>query len=93
VHLGAVPAVYATVAGLLLGSIALATRSVWPGIALHAAVNAVPVLLPERLLPIHGFNIPSALPSHLPPWLVWPPLLLGLALLAAARRIEYASRA
>jgi membrane protease YdiL (CAAX protease family) len=93
VHLGAVPAIYATVAGLLLGTIALTTRSVWPGIALHAAINAVPVLLPERVLPIAGFNVPSELPTHLPPWLVWPPLAVGLALLAIARRIEYASRA
>jgi membrane protease YdiL (CAAX protease family) len=93
VHLGAAPAVYATVAGLLLGALALGTRSVWPGIALHAAINAVPVLLPERLVPIEGFNIPSPLATHLSPWLVWPPLLLGLALLASVRRIEYASRA
>jgi len=93
VHMGAAPAVYATVAGLLLGGLALVTRSVWPGIALHAAVNAVPVLLPERLIAIRGFNVPSALATHLSPWLVWPPLLLGIALLASVRRIEYASRA
>lgn len=93
VHLGAVPAVYATVAGLLLGTLALVTRSVWPGIAVHAAINAVPVLLPERVLPIAGFNVPSENAVHLPPWLVWPPLLVGLALLAVARRIEYAQRA
>jgi membrane protease YdiL (CAAX protease family) len=91
-HVDAVAAVYATVAGLVLGSLALATRSVWPGIAVHAALNAVPILLPERLLPIHGFNIPSALATHLSPWLVWPPLALGLGLLAMARRIEYATR-
>lgn len=93
VHLGAVPAVYATVAGFLLGGIALITRSVWPGVALHAAINAVPVLLPERLIAVRGFNVPSVLATHLSPWLVWPPLFAGLALLAAARRIEYASRA
>lgn len=93
VHLGAVPAVYATVAGLLLGTVALVTRSVWPGVALHAAVNAVPVLLPERVLPIRGFNVPSEAAVHLPHYLVWPPLLLGLALLAVARRMEYAQRA
>lgn len=92
VHIGAVPAVYATAAGLLLGGLALATRSVWPGIALHGAINAVPVLIPERVLPIHGFNVPSAAVTHLPHWLVWPPLLVGLALLAMARRIEYAKQ-
>jgi membrane protease YdiL (CAAX protease family) len=93
VHLEAVPALYATAAGFLLGTLALTSRSVWPGIALHAAVNAVPVLLPERLLAIQGFNVPSALATHLSPWLVWPPLVVGLSLLAVARRIEYASRA
>ncbi|HEX5656874.1 MAG TPA: CPBP family intramembrane glutamic endopeptidase, partial [Polyangiales bacterium] len=86
-------AVYATVAGLMLGALALRTRSVWPGIALHGAINAVPVLIPERVWPIAGFNVPSENVVHLSPWLVWPPLVLGLALLALAQRIEYASRA
>jgi membrane protease YdiL (CAAX protease family) len=90
VHMGAVPAVYATAAGLLLGTLALATRSVWPGIAVHAAINAVPVLVPEHVLAIRGFNVPSAMATHLPAWLVWPPLVAGLALLAVAWRIEYA---
>jgi membrane protease YdiL (CAAX protease family) len=93
VHGAPVPAVYATVAGLMLGALALSTRSVWPGIALHAAINAVPILLPERVLPIAGFNVPSETATHLPAWLVWPPLVLGLGLLALARRIEYAGRA
>jgi membrane protease YdiL (CAAX protease family) len=93
VHMAPVPAVYATVAGLVLGALALVTRSIWPGIALHAAINAVPVLLPERVLAIHGFNVPSALATHLSPWLVWPPLVLGLGLLATVRRIEYAAEA
>jgi membrane protease YdiL (CAAX protease family) len=93
VHGAPVPAVYATVAGIMFGVLALATRSVWPGIAVHAAINAVPILLPERVLPIAGFNVPSESASHLPAWLVWPPLLAGLALLALARRIEYADRA
>ena len=91
VHMGAVPAVYASVAGLVLGGLALTTRSVWPGIALHAAINAGPVLLPERLVPLHGFNVPSTFATHLSPWLVWPPLLVGLALLVTVRRIEYAA--
>jgi membrane protease YdiL (CAAX protease family) len=91
VHMGAVPAVYASVAGLLLGGLALTTRSIWPGIAVHAAINAVPVLLPERLLALHGFNVPTIAATHLSPWLVWPPLLLGLALLVTVRRIEYAT--
>jgi len=93
VHLHAVNAVYATVAGGVLGALALATRSVWPGVAVHAAVNALPVLLPERVLPIRGFNVPSALATHLPPWLVWPPLAVGIAALFVAARLERTERA
>jgi membrane protease YdiL (CAAX protease family) len=88
-HLGAVPAVYATVAGLFLGALALKTRSVWPSIATHAAVNAMPILVPERVLPMSGFNVPSAVPQHLPVWLVVVTLVLGLGLLSWATRIEY----
>lgn len=88
VHLGAVPALYASVAGLLLGWLAHATRSVWPGVAVHAAFNAVPVLLPEHVLAVRGFNVPSVAAEHLPHSLVWPPLVIGLLLLAAVRRIE-----
>ena len=89
-HLGAVPALYATVGGLVLGAVALWTRSVFPGFALHAAVNAVPVLLPERVLPIRGLNVPTTEVVHLPPLLVWIPLALAIGLLAWVRRIEYA---
>jgi membrane protease YdiL (CAAX protease family) len=93
IHFGAVPAVYASVAGIALGALALSTGSIFPSIALHAGINAVPVLLPERLLAIHGFNVPSEQPEHLAPWLVWLPLGLGLALLAAVRKLEARSRA
>jgi membrane protease YdiL (CAAX protease family) len=89
-HLGAVPALYATAGGFVLGSVALWTRSVFPGFALHAAVNAVPVLLPERVWAIRGLNVPSTEAVHLPPWLVWIPLALAFGLLAWVRRIEYA---
>lgn len=89
-HLGAVPAIYATCAGFLLGMLALWTRSVFPGIALHAAVNSVPVLLPEHVLALPGFNVPSDTPAHLSPWLVVPTLVGALGLLALVRRIEYA---
>lgn len=89
-HLNAVAAVYAATAGVLLGVLALYTRSIWPGIAVHAAVNAMPVLLPERVYPLRGFNVPSVEPLHLPLVLVLPTLVLGLLLLAWAARIEYA---
>ncbi len=90
VHLGAVPAIYATVAGVVLGWLALVTRSIWPGVALHAAFNAVPILFPSHVVTIPGFNQPSSEPTHLPLWLSLVPLVLGLLLLAAVRRIEYA---
>lgn len=93
VHLGAVPALYASVAGLLLGWLALTTRSVWPGVALHAAFNAVPVLLPERVISVRGFNVPSVAPEHLPHSLVWPPLVVGLLLLVAVWRIQSTEQA
>jgi membrane protease YdiL (CAAX protease family) len=92
IHFGAVPAVYAAVAGLFLGMLALSTESTWSSVALHAAVNATPVLLPESLVPVHGFNVPSELPEHLPVWLVLPCLALGICLLLAVQRIEARAR-
>jgi membrane protease YdiL (CAAX protease family) len=88
IHFGVVPALYAAVAGLVLGLLALSTESTWASVAVHAAINAVPVLLPESLMPIHGFNVPSELPEHLPAWLVLPCLGLGICLLLAVQRIE-----
>lgn len=69
-HFGALSAmVYATVAGLVLGAVALRTRSTLVPIALHAAVNAVPVLLPARTVRILGFNDLSET-THISPLLV-----------------------
>lgn len=92
-HLDAVAAIYATVAGLVLGMLALRTRSIWPGIAVHAAVNAMPVLLPERLFPLRGFNVPSVAPLHLPVGLVLSSLVLGALFLAWAIKVEYGDEA
>jgi membrane protease YdiL (CAAX protease family) len=91
-HLGAgwVPVLYASTAGLALGSVALWTRSVLPGMAMHSAVNAMPVLLPARVIAIRGFNVPAPQVLHLPVWLVGVSLVLGIVLLAWVRRIEYA---
>jgi membrane protease YdiL (CAAX protease family) len=77
-HLSPVPMLYAGVAGLILGSVAARSGSVWPGIAVHAGVNALPLLLPERALPIRGFNVPSEAPTHLPGLLLWPAIALAL---------------
>jgi membrane protease YdiL (CAAX protease family) len=88
VHLDVVAAVYAAAAGLVLGSLALATQSIWASVAVHAAVNAVPVLVPESVWPIHGLNVPSEQPQHLPAWLVLPALALAIGLLLTVQRIE-----
>ncbi len=81
-HLGAISAiVYALVAGLVLGAVAIRTGSTLVSIALHAGVNAMPVLLPARLVQIPGFNTvsPTGTPSpHVAPALV-------IASVAAAR--------
>lgn len=87
-HFGAVPAVYAATAGLVLGALAYLTDSLWSSVAMHAAVNAVPVLLPYRAIPIRGFNIPSESPQHLSLWLWLPPLLAAIGLLLWVHRIE-----
>ena len=71
--------VYAGVAGLVMGAITLRTGSVLPALAMHAATNAMPVLVPERLMRIRGFNTISEEVYHLPL-----PLLLGSGLVAAA---------
>jgi membrane protease YdiL (CAAX protease family) len=70
VHLEPVTVVLAALAGWLLGEVRLRTDSIWPGVALHGAFNAVPVLLGPSLVSIPGFNSPSIEPM---PW----PLLLG----------------
>jgi membrane protease YdiL (CAAX protease family) len=60
------PAVPATVAGVLLGALVLHTGSVLPAIALHAGVNAVPVLVPEHVMPIEGVNTLAPEVYHVP---------------------------
>lgn len=67
--------VFASLVGLLLGWIALRTRSTMPSIALHAGFNAVPVLFPEEVAQIPGFNTGT---TDLVPW----PLVLGSSVVA-----------
>lgn len=69
----------ALLAGLLLGAVLVRTRSVVPGIAMHAGINAVPVLLPSRVISIPGLNTVSEHVYHLPA-----PLLLSSTLVAVA---------
>ncbi len=74
--------VYALCAGLVLGGVALRTGSTLPSMAMHAAVNAVPILLPSRLVPIPGFNTVGRAVYHVP-----------LALLAVATLVTVAALA
>jgi len=60
----------AILAGLVLGMVVLRTGSTLASMMVHAAVNAVPVLLPEQVYPLRGFNVVSDHVYHLPPALV-----------------------
>lgn len=81
-HLQASAIVYASLAGLVLGAVALRTRSTLGSIALHAGVNAMPVLVPPTLIRIEGFNTLGQQVEHISPWLLL--LSLGGASLALA---------
>jgi membrane protease YdiL (CAAX protease family) len=82
VHLEASAMVYAGLAGLVLGAVALRTRSTLGSIAMHAGVNALPLLLPPTLLRIEGFNTLGQEVEHISPWLLL--VSLGGASLALA---------
>ncbi len=72
----------AAMAGLFLGLVWLRWRSLLPAILLHAAFNLAPLLLPESLLAIEGFNTLDEGVSHVP----LPLLLMMTAVAAAALR-------
>lgn len=71
---------YATLGGFVLGAVALRTKSTLASVAMHAGVNALPLLLPARLIPIEGFNTLSQHVEHVH----WPLLLGSSAATAAA---------
>lgn len=83
-HLDESAAIYGTIAGLVLGAIALRTGSVVPCIAFHGAFNAVPLVLPEELVAIPGFNVAEA-EAHMPLSLV----LASLVVFAIAMTLLY----
>lgn len=70
VHLEASAIVYATLGGILLGAVALRTRSTLGSIAMHAGVNALPLLVPVTAVRIEGFNTLSQDVEHIPWWLL-----------------------
>lgn len=79
VHGHPVAIAYATVAGLVIGAVALRTGSTLTALVMHASVNAVPLLLPERVVRIPGFNTLGPDVYHLPL-----PILVGSGVVAAA---------
>jgi membrane protease YdiL (CAAX protease family) len=91
VHLGggASALVYATLGGLVLGAVALRTKSTLASIGMHAGVNALPLLLPASLLRVEGFNTLSQKVEHISWWLV----LLALAGVAGALSIVWRATA
>jgi membrane protease YdiL (CAAX protease family) len=79
VHLELAAILYATLGGLVLGAVALRTKSTLASIAMHAGVNALPLLLPASLLRIEGFNTLTQRVEHVSIWLL---LLCAGALVA-----------
>ena len=82
-HVQPTAVLYAMLAGLVLGAVALRTKSTLASIAMHAGVNAIPLLLPSRLIRIEGFNTLSERVEHIDGWL----LLLSVAGVAGALAI------
>ncbi|MGB5811961.1 MAG: CPBP family intramembrane glutamic endopeptidase [Polyangiales bacterium] len=74
--------IYATLGGLILGVIALRTQSTLASIAVHAGVNATPLLLPVTVARIDGFNTLTEQVEHMNAWLVVGALAASAALLA-----------
>lgn len=92
-HGAPVTAVYSAAAGLLLALLVLRVDSLLPAMALHAGVNAMPVLLPSHVLPIRGFNVISKDVYHLPlPLFVGSVLVAGLAFMALLRVADEETR-
>lgn len=85
VHLQAAAILYATLGGLVLGAVALRTKSTLGSIAMHAGVNALPLLLPSTLIRIEGFNTLSQKVEHISPWL----LLFAIAVGAGALKLVW----
>jgi membrane protease YdiL (CAAX protease family) len=67
-HLDPLALVYATLVGLLLGALTLRGGTILPSIAVHAGFNALPILVPDALVSIPGFN--TLEPGHVPVGLV-----------------------
>lgn len=60
-------ATVAFAAGLVLGALRLRSRSIFPCVALHVGVNALPVLLPSEVVAVPGVNVWSEAVLHVAP--------------------------
>jgi len=74
--------IYATVGGLILGAVALRARSTLASIALHAGINATPLLLPVSVIRVEGFNTLPDRIEHISVWVVLASVAAAAALLA-----------
>lgn len=70
VHIEAAAVLYATLGGLVLGAVALRTKSTLASIAMHAGVNALPLLLPATLIRVEGLNTLTQRVEHINWWLL-----------------------
>jgi len=75
-HAEPLAAIHAALVGLVLGALFLRCRSVLPSLAFHGAFNAMPILLPEELVPIPGFNVAQG--EHLPVPIVFATFATGV---------------
>jgi membrane protease YdiL (CAAX protease family) len=89
VHIEPAAVLYAMLGGLVLGAVALRTKSTLSSIAMHAGVNALPLLLPATLVRVEGFNTLSQRVEHIHWWL----LLLAVAGASVALLIVWRSTA
>jgi len=86
VHLEPTAVFYATVAGVALGAVALKTGSTLGSIAMHAGVNALPLLVPTSVIRIEGFNTLAQRVEHISLWLVLGSLMGAAAALTVVWR-------
>ncbi len=81
-HVRPAAMVPAFLGGMVLGWARVRTNSVLPSIFLHAGINALPLLLPSKIIAIRGFNTVGSNVYHVP----MP--IIGLSLLVFAIAIR-----
>lgn len=81
--------VYAIAGGVVLALVFDRARSVAASVALHAAVNATPLLVPASLVRVPGFNGSVTEIEHVPfPLLAASVLVLGASLVAFSKLVD-----